>query len=214
MVGQAELTLIPALVVLRSISNLIYRDTHMKHNLTLGLLLGSCAVMQAEAISMKICVYDPEALASQSDEWRAMVLEIDKRYQKEAEGIKTEEAKLQETAKNLNSKMAVLSETSREAEARSLNNKKRDLDTKAERLVKDYQEERQGANMRFYRSLEAGVSGYATAKGYDMAIPKGPGLFAKAEADQTQAISKYMNESYASRKNNALAAKPMTVAKK
>jgi len=188
----------------------------MKHKLSLGLLVfGSCAALQAEAISMKICVYDPEALAGQSDEWRAMVLDIDKRYQKEAEGIKTEEAKIQEAAKTLNSKMAVLSEASRESEAAALGRKKRDLDTKAERLVKDYQEERQGANMRFYRRLEEGVSGFAVAKGYDMAIPKGPGLFAKKEADQTAAISKYMNDGYASRKNTALETKPaMTLAKK
>jgi Skp family chaperone for outer membrane proteins len=190
----------------------------MKSQLTVALLITGYCGLQAiapqpstAALSLKACVYDPEALASQSDEWRAMVLDIDKRYQKEAEGIKSEEAKLQELAKSLNAKVSVMSQASREAEAESLTRKKRDLDTKAEHLVKDYQEERQRANMRFYRSLEQGVSSFATAKGYDMAIPKGPGLFAKQEADQTAAISKHMNDSYAARKNSA---NNITLAKK
>ena len=164
----------------------------------LSLLLISTAAVAAES---KLCFYDPEQLASQSDEWRALVMDVDKRFQKEAEKIKSAEAEFQKSAQAFNTKAAVLGDAAREAETERLDRTKADLEHSAKRMVDEYQNARQKVNVSFYKKLDEGIVGYLeTQPGIEAAIPKTPGVFLKkGVTDHTTAIASHMNREYKSR---------------
>ena len=67
--------------------------------------------------------------------------------------------------------------------------------------------------MRFLKKLEDGVSDFAQANAYDVVLPKGPGVFALAKADQTSALVAHMNKKFGEAKPG-LTSVPVTVAKK
>jgi Skp family chaperone for outer membrane proteins len=190
----------------------------MKRVLVIGLLLNFTFVA-AGALAPKatapsqICFYDPEMLASQSDEWRALVMEVDKKYQKEADVIKAAEAKFQEEVKAFNAKVAVLSESARESEAEGLERKKTNLENSAKQMVADYQKAREKVNVRFYKTLEDSVTNYIEKEShFYAAVPKTPGVFVKKGVnDETMKIASHMNREYNGRKS---AAAPLIVAKK
>jgi Skp family chaperone for outer membrane proteins len=165
----------------------------------------------AEAV--KVCVYDPEKVMGQSKELAGLTGEIDKKYQKQFDELKKDEETLRADANNFQAKASVMNELAREGEQESLVRRKRDLDAKAERVLEDYKMERQKVSMRFLKKLEDGVSAFAQANAYDVVLPKGPGVYALAKADQTVALVSHMNRQFDNTKK-ALAPATIAVAKK
>ena len=194
----------------------------MKRTLSLALMCTSLSLVAATEKAVKnqsnskICFYDPEQLAGQSEEWRALVMDVDKKYQKEAEKIKSAEAQFQKEVQAFNAKVAVLSESSRESESERLERTKADLEHKAKRMVDEYQNERQKVNVRFYKKLDEGIVSFLdTQANLEAAVPKTPGVFLKKGVnDYTTAIANHMNKEYASRAKAAVpAANSVVVAK-
>lgn len=160
------------------------------------LLLGSSAAVMADQPNLKVCVYDPDRVMGQSKEWTEAVTSLDKSYQKKFDDMKKEEESLKDAMGKFQTKMSMLSESSRETEQDSLMRRKRDLEGRAERVMEDYKMERQKTGMKFLKKLEEGVGGFAQANNYDLVLPKGPGVYALARADQTAAIVGHMNKKF------------------
>jgi|GEM_PF-7050248 Skp family chaperone for outer membrane proteins len=185
----------------------------MNKNLMALMLALTSMSLSCVAAEVKVCVYDPEIVMSQSKELAGLASEIDKKYQKQFDSLKKEEETLRDEASKLQAKASVMNELARENEQESLVRRKRDLDTRAERVLEDYKRERQKVSMRFLQKLEQGIGEFAQAQSYDLVLPKGPGVYALARADQTSALVTHMNKKFDETKKTLTAA-PITVAKK
>ena len=187
----------------------------------LALLLTSCVVITAQDKdqNLKVCVYDPDILTQQSKECNELLLRVDKEFQPKFDEVKKEEQLLVDSANKLQAKASMISEAALKNEQTSLMRRKRDLETQAKSIMEDYQVERQNAGMNFLKKLEQGITSFSDAYGYDIVIPKGPGMFAMPRADQTSAVVTHMNKAYDSEKKMTVAAgvrkqEPIKVAKK
>jgi len=170
------------------------------------------------AVSLKVCVYDPEALMGQSKEYADVMASFEKGYQKKIDELKKEEDGLRDAANKFQAKATMLSEMARETEQEGLMRRKRDLEIKAKSMSEDYNMERQKTGLRYIKKLEEGISSFAQANGYDLILPKGPGVFAVASrADQTTAVLTHVNKKYEDGKKgtkDTLVVASNTIAKK
>ncbi len=175
--------------------------------------------------NLKVCVYDPEIVMSQSKELSGLMTDMEKKYQKQFDGLKQREdalraeaTKLQKDAAAFQATLNVVNESAREQgqdalmrRQRKLEGDKLTLDNEAKRVLEDYNRDRQNANMRFLKKLEDGVGSFAQANSFDLMIPRGPGVYALASADQTKALVSHMNKKFDDNKKPAAG---LTVAKK
>jgi Skp family chaperone for outer membrane proteins len=157
-------------------------------------------VLTVSHLHAKMGVYDPDVVMSQSKELNEWLASVDRDFKKKFDDMKKEEDTLRTQATKFQEKTALLNETAREQEQDSLMRKKRDLDTKAERCMEDYKVERQKVAMRFLKKLEESLDTFAQEQGFELIIPRGPGLYASDKTDQTEVLVGYMNKNYEEKK--------------
>lgn len=185
-----------------------------KNLIVLAAALGAGFSAVADNSNVKVCVYDPEQVMSQSKELGRLIGEIDKKYQAQFEALKKEEDTLRDDAAKFQAKASVMKPAALEEGKKDLERRTRDLNTKAERVFEDHRNERQKIGINFVRVLEEGVGQFAQANGYDLVLPKSPGVFALARADQTTALVAHMNKKFDESGKKVGAPAPLTVAKK
>ncbi len=176
-----------------------------KQLLILPFIASALVATEPIGVPMNICVYDPDVIAAQSDEYRTMVEEVDKRFKSKFDIIEREKEGLRTDATKFQSKMAMMNDTSRDSEQESLVRRERDLKTNAEHVMQDYKVEREKLNMRFFKKLDEGMTSFKTAYKIDICMPKNPLIFTSQRADQTNTVVSHLNKIYASEKKTLVA---------
>lgn len=156
-------------------------------------------------VAMSVCVYDPDIIASKSDEYRTMVEDVDKQFKTKFDFIEKEKENLRSDVGKFQAKMSMMNDSSREAEQEGLMRRERDLKTNAEHVMQDYKGEREKLNMRFFKKLDEGMNSFKAAYKIDIAMPKNPLVFASQRADQTNTIISHLNKLYAEEKKTMVA---------
>lgn len=154
------------------------------------------SLLSASTAPTKIGVYNPEAVAAQSKEWQALNGALEKDYEARTTAIKAEGDALRAAVQKFQEKASMLSETARESEQDSLMRKDRDFQAKQQRTMDDYKADHQKIMVRFLKKLEDSVAQFAQKNGFSILTPKGPGVYASSDVDQTTAIITFMNGSY------------------
>ncbi len=178
-----------------------------KQLLLLPFIASSCLAAASNPVGMplNVCVYDPDVIASKSDEYKSMVTEVDNRFKSKFDGIEKEKESLRTDVNKFQAKMSMMNDSSREAEQEVLMRRERDLKTNAEHVMQDYKGEREKLNMRFFKKLDEGMNSFKTAYKIDIAMPKNPLVFASNRADQTNAIVTHLNKLYEDEKKTMVA---------
>ncbi len=179
----------------------------MKKQLLLLPFIASSLIAADEQIgmAMSVCVYDPDVIASKSDEYRTMVEDVDKRFKTKFDAIEKEKESLRNDVTKFQSKMSMMNDSSRDSEQESLMRRERDLKTNAEHVMQDYKVEREKLNMRFFKKLDEGMNSFKAAYKIDICMPKNPLIFASQRADQTNAIVSHLNKLYTEEKKTLVA---------
>ena len=159
-----------------------------------GCALGASAQTPSSAPAgpAKIAVIAFQAVVGQTNEGQRDFADLQKKYEPKRQQLKALSDEVDALTKQLQTQGESLSDTERASRARTLDEKKKQLDRSSEDARNDYQSEVQ----ELYASLASKVydvlAGYAQQQGYtlvlDMGQQQSPVLFANPTTDITKAV--------------------------